>query len=197
MAEDSRARILALAVSAIDTGGEAAIRVNHLAAEAGVTPPVIYYHFGSRDGLVIAAQIERYARRPVNDIVWITQAVDACTSSDDLREVLVSTWKRIFADRGDSRWRRISALGSAWARPELAAAIAAAQDDLIVELVEVLEPCRERGWLRPGIDLVSAIAWQHSVVLGRVFVERGEQMSDVDEWDRLTLESLVRAFFGS
>ena len=56
----SRQRILALAIAAIDKGGEAAVRVNDIAAEAGVTVPTLYRQFGSRDGLVAAAQTQRF-----------------------------------------------------------------------------------------------------------------------------------------
>ncbi|MFM8303205.1 MAG: hypothetical protein ACKOA9_02720 [Actinomycetota bacterium] len=106
------------------------------------------------------------------------------------------TWTRSLARRAQSRWVRTSALGSADARPELEAAIAAAQDAIVTELVRILEPCRARGWLRPGIDLVSTVAWHHSLLVGRVHIERGQQMVDPDEWDRLTLDALVRGFFG-
>ncbi len=196
MSSNNRTRILDLAVTAVDVGGEAAIRVNDLAAEAGVTPPALYYHFGSRDGLVIAAQVERYTRRTFEDIARIGRAVEKCTSADELRSVLVITWTRSLAERAQNRWMRTSALGSAYARPELEAAIAKAQDDIVVGLSKILEPCRERGWFRPGIDLMSTIAWHHGVLISRVHIERGQKQVDPAEWDRLTLEALVHAFFG-
>jgi len=194
--EDTRTRILNLAIAAIDAGGEAAIRVNHLVAAAGVRPPVLYHYFGSRDGLVIAAQVERYSRRTMTDATVIREELAACTSRDELKTALVRIWTRIIAERVDSRWVRTSALGSAFARPELEAAILQAQDRIVAGLCEALEPGLARGWLRPGIDLVSAVAWQHSVLMGRVNVERGQTMVDTAEWDRLTIEAFVRAFFG-
>jgi AcrR family transcriptional regulator len=197
MASDNRDRILDLAVAAVDAGGEAAIRVNHICAEVGVTPPVLYYHFGSRDGLVAAAQVARYTRRTFDDIEQIGKAVARCTSSDELRTVLVAIWTRSLAERTQNRWVRTSAMGSAYARPELEADIAKAQDEIVAGLCRILEPCREQGWLRPGIDLVSTVAWHHSVLIGRVHIERGQKLVDPAEWDRLTLESLVHAFFGS
>ena len=197
MAEDNRAKILDLAVAAIDERGESAVRVNHIAEEAGVTPPVLYYHFGNRDGLVIAAQIERYTRRTEADITAIGRAVDRCQSSDDLRQALLITWTRSLAERSESRWRRTNVLGSAYARPELEAAVATAQDRIVEGLVEILEPCRNKGWLRLGIDLASTIAWHHSLLIGRVHIEHGVKVGDPNEWDRLTLDALVNAFFGS
>jgi AcrR family transcriptional regulator len=196
VADENRSRILDLAVAAIDEGGEASLRVAALVEEAGVTPPVLYYHFGSREGLVIAAQVERYTRQTRSDIAAIGKAVARCTSGDDLRKTLVITWTRSLAERAESRWRRISVVGSAYARPELSAAVAQAQDEIVTGLVEILGPCRDRGWLRAGIDLPSTVAWHHSVLIGRAFIEHGEHQVKADEWDRLTLDALVRAFFG-
>jgi AcrR family transcriptional regulator len=196
VAEDNRAKLLDLAVAAIDAGGEAALRVANIVDDAGVTPPVLYYHFGNREGLVVAAQVERYTRQTRSDIAATGRAVARCESADHLRATLVTTWKRSLAERSASRWRRTNVIGSAYARPELEAAVAQAQDEIVTGLVHILEPCRERGWLRAGIDLTSTIAWHHSVLIGRVFIEHGAQHVDPDEWDRLTIDALERAFFG-
>lgn len=196
MARDTRTRILELAVEAIDEGGEAAIRVNHIVAEAGVAPPAIYYYFGTRDGLVIAAQIERYLRQIRIDSTTLERDVARCESRDELRVVLRRMWTQLLTGRAEARRIRTNVIGSAFARPELATAIAAAQDETVAALVAIVEPCRARGWLRDGIDLVSFVAWQHSIVFARVLVENGEEQVDLDEWDRLTLESIERGFFG-
>lgn len=197
MVEDTRARILDLAVAAIDAGGEAALRLDPILDAVGLTPPTISYHFGNRDGLVIAAQIERYTRQTRTDTAAIGSAVAKCTTSDELRTTLRITWSRSLAQRSESRWRRISIVGSAYARPELAEAVAEAQDQIVTTLADILEPCRERGWLRPDIDLASTIAWHHSLLIGRVFMEHGQRRGDPAEWDRLTLDALDRAFFGA
>ena len=197
MADENRTKSLDLAIAAIDAGGEAAVRVNHIVEEAGVTPPVLYYHFGNRDGLVIAAQIERYSRQIRQDIEAIGQRVSQCQTREELQTALVDVWEKTLVGREESRWRRVSVVGSAFARPELEAEVLRAQDEIVAGLVAVLQPCNERGWLREGIDLPSAVAWQHGLLLSRVFIERGAQQGETDEWDQLTLESLQHAFFGS
>jgi AcrR family transcriptional regulator len=197
VADDNRSKILDLAIAAIDAGGEAAVRVNHIVEEAGVTPPVLYYHFGNRDGLVIAAQIERFSRQIRQDVEAIGKRVSQCQSRAELQTALVDVWEKTLAGREESRWRRVSVVGSAFARPELEAEVLRAQDEIVAGLVAVLQPCNERGWLRDGIDLPSAVAWQHGLLLSRVFIERGAQQGETDEWDQLTLEALQHAFFGS
>ncbi len=195
MAEDNRRKILDFAVAAIDAGGEAALRIHDVAAQAGITVPVIYHYFGNRDGLVIAAQVERYERKLVNDVSRMGRAVAECQTRDDLRTALRISWEYILARRAENRWRRINVVGSAYARAELEEAISRAQDEIVVALVAILDPCRDRGWLRAGIDLPSAIAWQHSILLSRTFIEHGALKGKSAEWDRLTLEALDRAFF--
>lgn len=52
---DARRRILAVAAKAIARDGISGLRVEEVAAAAGVSTPLLYYHFGSRPGLVNAA----------------------------------------------------------------------------------------------------------------------------------------------
>lgn len=196
MADDNRTKILDMAVDMIDAGGEAAIRVNHIVAAIGVTPPVLYHHFGSRDGLVIAAQVERYTREHMANVAEVARRVEQCGTQEELHETLVGIWSEILMRNSAVRWRRTNVFGSAYARPELEAAIARAQDEIITAFVELLEPFRERGWLREGIDLPSAVTWQYGLMSSRVFIEHGAESANPEEWDRLSLEAVERAFFG-
>ena len=83
-----RQRILELAISAIDEGGEAAVRVNDLATEAGVTVPTLYRHFGSRDGLVEAAQTYRFRKTQFVDGSVLAASLAKCKNQDELRKAL-------------------------------------------------------------------------------------------------------------
>ncbi len=54
-AKDSREAILEAAATMIAANGVRGFRVEKVAAEAGVSPPLLYYHFEDRQGLVKAA----------------------------------------------------------------------------------------------------------------------------------------------
>lgn len=196
MTSGTRARLLELAIEQIEAGGEASVRIDPVAAAAGVTMPVIYHHFGSRDGLVAAAQAERFARNLREDLEQFARAVAECTSAEELRAVFIRWWRRSFAERSTSRWRRINAIGSAYARPELAAAQARAQVEFLAGIVAVLEPFQARGWVRHDLDLTTAVAWQYGVQLSRAFLEHGVDGVDLDEWDRLSIGAFLDLAFG-
>jgi len=52
--EDVRNRLLCQAVKVFDRKGYAAASVREIAEAAGVTKPTLYYHFGSKEGLLLA-----------------------------------------------------------------------------------------------------------------------------------------------
>jgi AcrR family transcriptional regulator len=55
----ARERVLQAAIAIVEAEGEAPLRVDRVADMAGNTKPVTYHHFGDREGLIIAVQIER------------------------------------------------------------------------------------------------------------------------------------------
>ena len=110
--------------------------------------------------------------------------------------MLIGIWRGIFSGRRDSRWVRINAIGSSYARPELMQALFCAQDEFLTAVAAALGPAAESGWLRPGLDIRNAVAWQHGLLLSRVFLEHGSTAADLDEWDDMSLRHLVAEFFG-
>ncbi len=65
--------IFIAAVDLIAAGGVGNATIKTLCERAGVTPPAIYYHFGSKDGLV-AAVVEDAARRWLDALVSVVRA---------------------------------------------------------------------------------------------------------------------------
>ncbi|MEZ5409844.1 MAG: helix-turn-helix domain-containing protein [Acidimicrobiales bacterium] len=55
-----RERLLAAAMALFPQSGFAATTVEDLVSTAGVTPPVLYHHFGTKAGLYVAAAEETY-----------------------------------------------------------------------------------------------------------------------------------------
>jgi AcrR family transcriptional regulator len=66
--EHVRTRLLNAAVRVFDRKGYTAASVREVAAMAGVTKPAVYYHFGSKEGLLVAIlrQAERQLSRTLD-----------------------------------------------------------------------------------------------------------------------------------
>lgn len=188
--------ILELAISVIDERGEAGIRVQELSDEVGVAITTLYRFFGSRDGLIEAAQTERYRRQLLNDVERLSIGMDLCRDADDFRMVLDRTLERMLSpELRDQRLRRINALGSAQSRPALLHALAVAQDEVNRATAEVLEEARSQGWIRDDIDLPSFAAWLAGLMCGRVLLELGPTSADGDQWNELTTRAVHAMLF--
>jgi AcrR family transcriptional regulator len=192
-----RQRILELAVSAIDEGGEAAVRVNDLAAEAGVTVPTLYRHFGSRDGLVEAAQTYRFRKTQFVDSSVLAASLAKCKNQDELRKALRKELLTHFdTDRWVLRQVRLNALGAGYARPELAASLALAQKQGAMGIAEMLLPFQKKGWIRKDIDLLATVYWFMGQILGRVLIEMGDDPVSQKKWNDVSLEGIMAVIFG-
>jgi AcrR family transcriptional regulator len=192
-----RQRILELAVSAIDEGGEAAVRVNDLAAEAGVTVPTLYRHFGSRDGLVEAAQTYRFRKTQFVDGSVFAASLAKCKNQDELRKALRKELLTHFdIDRWELRQVRLNALGAGYARPELAASLALAQKQGAMGIAAMLLPFQKKGWIRQDIDLPATVYWFMGQILGRVLIEMGDHPVSQKKWNDVSLEGIMAVIFG-
>jgi AcrR family transcriptional regulator len=184
-------------IDAIDSGGEEAIRVNDIAADAGVTVPTLYRHFGSRDGLVEAAQTYRFRKTQFVDSSVLAASLAKCKNRDDLQKALRKELLSHFdTDRWELRQVRLNALGSGYARPELTASLALAQKQGAMGIVEMLQPFQQKGWIRKDIDLAATVYWFMGQILGRVLIEMGDNPVSQKKWNDISLEGIMAVIFG-
>ena len=192
-----RQQILDLAIQAIDMGGEAAIRVNDIATQAGVTVPTLYRHFGNRDGLVEAAQTQRFRETQFVDSSIFAASLAKCKSKDDLRKAIRKELLTHFdEDRWELRQVRLNALGAGYARPELSASLALAQKQGAMGITEMLLPFQKMGWIRKDVDLLATVYWFMGQILGRVLIEMGDNPVSQKKWNEISLEGILAVIFG-
>ena len=190
--ENTRAYILRLAVEALERGGEAAVKAKEICREADIAVTSLYHYFGSRDGLVIAAQVKRYTDS-IQDVygAW-DQAVRSCKSQDDLRNVITVMLDLVMKpEREHARMIRLNVLGSSYARPELRTAIVAQQEEMFAAQAETLDWAKAQGWMRPEIDSKALTAWHVGVVTGLTLLELGPTSVDKDAWRDIYLNALL------
>ena len=114
-------KILDEAIRIIEANGEAGLRVHDIEVAVDVTPPSIYHFFGSRDGLVSAAQAERLVRSFAEFNAVSDSILSGVSSRAELREAVRNILTMIYdPSRSLPRQQRLFALGSAEGRPELA-----------------------------------------------------------------------------
>lgn len=181
----------------MEVGGEAAVRVDVVTEQVGVTKPSLYHFFGDRDGLVTAAYAEMYRRSLLHGLHEFHDAVVVAATPEEYRSVVEHTVGSFRgADGVRRRAIRANVIGSAVTRPELQKAIADINRTEASILGRALEIGVKRGWLTLRHDPLAAAYWWWGVVNGRHLVEI-DDLIDSDMWDGVALDAIERLLFGS
>ena len=189
--------LLRCVVKMIDEHGEASVRIGEIAKETHASPSSIYHYFGSREGIIAEAQVERYARS-LNSYADLYEAKLAGVSSrEGLKELVLSMNDQSYSPAwAPHRLARVNAVGSALGRPELQRKIAIIQEEAVVRWRELFRGSQERGWIRQDLDLKAFCAWALGNSFGRVLVELGDTSVDREEWNRISELAVLATLFG-
>lgn len=188
--------MLEAAIDIIETDGEAGVRVDVVADAAGVAKPTLYHFFKNRDGLIVAAQAERYRRSILYGFPTVGELVRACRSREEFTAVLRNLIRSFGLDEGKRRRRvRIQVLGSAASRPLLRAEIEAVETEAADEFARVFGIAQQRGWISAEVDLAIVAWWWFGVILGRHVVDSVLDEEQSDKWTDITLRALTAVIF--
>ena len=191
MSNTSRERLLEAAIDVIELHGESAVRVDEIALKAEVAKPSLYHFYGNREGLIAAAQAERYRRSLLVGYDDIRVELERCTNREEWY-ALVTIWIRTFAkpDAAQRRAMRLDVLGSSVARPALREAIIAANDAARIQLEQFIDHARARGWTLVGTDVATAdvAMWLHGLWNGRYLVDITDDADRISGWDSVTTQ---------
>lgn len=139
-AVDSRTAILGAAARTIARRGVRGLRVEEVAAEAGVSAPLLYYHFESRSGLVKAALEAASEQAPSSALRH--EAPEGLSGYEALEAALL-------AELGDEEGVRENAV--VWGEVSASAVF---DEDLRGDVARVTETWREEvtAGIRAGVD---------------------------------------------
>lgn len=191
-------KILDEAIRIIEANGEAGLRVHDIEVAVEVTPPSIYHFFGSREGLVSAAQAERLVRSFAEFNAVSASILRGVSSRAELRNAFLNILTMIYdPSRSLARQQRLFALGSVEGRPELAVVLGEAARGFLRQLAESFQVFKDIGWTRPDLDLEAFIQWLAGQILGRIYIEIGCEPAPNPAWDAISIDAVMFVAFGS
>lgn len=191
-------RILAVAVAIIDTTGESSLRIADVMRDAEVQAPMIYRHFGDREGLVQSAHLARAIDALGGDIgvfeLAAARAQDAQSFEAAFMDLMATLCGPEFATM---RRKRLEVVGSALARPLLRERVAELRDLLVARSTEILLRAQRAGWIRCDLDVGAFVEWGIGSTFGLASVEQLSAEPDIAEaWLRIQLEAVSSVLFG-
>jgi AcrR family transcriptional regulator len=178
---DGRERLLLAAVRHLETHGEADLRVTEIAEQADVVIGLIRHHFGSRDGLVAAAQQRRVEGAAREDLAGIRTVLGTIKSPDDLLvQFDLLTRQVVDRSRAEVRLSRFAAIAAAHGRPDAQQAIGGALGDLLDDFAALVREAQENGIVRRDLDARAIVTFIQAYSLGLIVHDLDPQAPEAD-----------------
>jgi len=193
---DTPQRLLAEAVRVINEHGEVAIHIRDIAAACGVTSPIVYKAFNSREGLIVAAQTERYISSWRETALEIPPLIAKATTVEELKNIMAQSIRQILGpDRFVHRRIRHEVLGSLVHQPELERAVVEQLRNMRNLFADAFRVAQQRGLIRQDIDPGVAFMWYIGQIEGRFMIEIDPDGIDQEAWNKLFLDAVFFSLF--
>lgn len=184
----TRERLLEAAIEVIEAEGEVGVRVDRVAEMANITKPSLYHFFGDREGLIIAAQAERFRRNLLFGLDEFREATRLCTTSEEFLDLVSSVIREFVREEGMIRRAfRIEVLGSAVSRPMLREKIRIAMWEHTQLLGGIVRQAQEQGLVSKKFQANMIASWWAGLMLSRHTIEIDPDRYDAAEWDEITI----------
>lgn len=179
--EATRSRLLAVAVDALEAGGEQAVKVREIASAMGVSVGAVYHHFQNREDLIVAARIAQFEGAITGDLDAIRAVVERAETVDELRAgVHFLTRAAHSGARAEYRRLRAEVAGVARHNPDLRAALGRVQNECTTALTEIVELAQRKGLGNQALDARSVATFVQAISLGLVL----DDVNVVEPMDR-------------
>jgi AcrR family transcriptional regulator len=165
-------KLIDVTVEMIDAHGEVSVRVQDVVAAAGVQIPVLYRHFGNREGLIQAAHVRRMQNELASLLAAGHERAVLAKNRDEFLQTFDHLLDVLFGPaRAEARFRRLSVVGSGYGRPEMEAVLVELQQEASGRLEELLKPAQDQGWIPATLVLPTFIAWLTGLSMSQTLID--------------------------
>jgi AcrR family transcriptional regulator len=120
---------------------------------SGVSQGSLSHHFRTRDGLIAAANVERYARSCASDAAFLARFEGAVDAPEPFAQVMLGLIDDVLTpERREARWMRIAAVAAGLGDDELRASLRQSFTALIDRMTALVSEGRDHGMFHPDID---------------------------------------------
>ena len=190
----TRQRLIDIALIELDKNGLSGFDLDDLLAKSKISKGSLYHHFGSKNGLITAAEVHlllatyEQGNRLLRLLVENTKNADEFASH---MELMVRTATN--DESQESRRRRVRAIALAQHNPTLAEKIRMSQIEGSAYLADTMQIAVDKGWLRPDINVRAFSYWQQGMFFGHKLLDISGEDDLEEPWNEIAIIAL-RAF---
>lgn len=171
------------AIKELEKYGSVQFNLDRVLRQSGVSRGSVYHHFGSRDGLISALEMELSLSKMLEELSVIRQLVEAATTKKEMLDTFA-----IGFTTGDSvaarqrRIRRIASIAASEKNRALTTALRDAQIAGTAEFAKILTLAEQKGFVRLASTPEGTAYLLQSMLLGRILVDLSNSQEMQDAW---------------
>jgi AcrR family transcriptional regulator len=187
-------RILDHARRELDEVGPVKFNIMRVIEESGVSKSSVYHHFGGRDGVISAVEVQRLIDERVANNALLAQILASVNSGEECLDVIEAGLLLASNAPGrKNRSRRIAVVAAAQHIPVLTESLAEESRIADIALTEVLTGARDRGLIDPTESLEDIARYISSMFIGRSALDTYQSEEFDAAWIRMSM-GVLRGF---
>lgn len=184
----TRQRLIDLALIELDANGLTGFDLDDLLAKSKISKGSLYHHFGSKNGLIIAAEIHLLLETYDQGNQLFRLLTENARNIDEFAshlELMVRTATDTQSE--ESRRRRVRALSLAQHNPALTEKIRKSQIEGSNYLANTMQIAVDKGWLRPDINVRAFSYFQQAVFFGHKLLDISGEDDLKEPWNDIAI----------
>jgi len=190
-------KLLEVTINELDRVGLAEIDVESLLSKSKISKGSLYHHFGSKNGLLAAAEAKQFMRHLKREGETFRKLIEDCTTKQQFVELVAAVMRVTRLESNlDFRKKRVRAIAMSFNDEKLAQVLKNAQIEVTHYLAGSFQLAKDRGWVKPDTDLTALAYWIQGVFIGHIMLDITGQTEHEDGWSEvafLALQSFLAA----
>ena len=184
-------KLLEVTISELDRVGLAEIDLDSLLRKSKISKGSLYHHFGSKNGLLAAAEAQQYMKYLRREGETFRRLIENCETKQKFVDLVAGVMKITRLESNlDFRKKRVRAIAMSFNDETLAQVLRNAQIDVTQYLAGSFQIAKNRGWVKPDTDLMALSYWIQGVFIGHIMLDITEQTEHEEAWSEVAFQAL-------
>jgi AcrR family transcriptional regulator len=191
------AKLIEFAAKELDKVGPAKFDIDSVLRKSKISKGSLYHHFGSKNGLLVAVETQQFIKYLDEQNTLLRNLVETRKSASDFLTLMTRVMEISgLPENRDLRKKRIRAIAVAAHDRDLSEFIKTEQIKGSLYLAQTLQIAKDRGWIKPDVDLLAASYWIQGLFMGHIMLDI-TGIKDLDKaWNSIAVDA-IRSFINA
>ena len=191
------AKLIEFASKELDRVGAVKFDIDSVLRKSKISKGSLYHHFGSKNGLLVAVETQQFIKYLDEQNTLLRNLVETRKSASDFLTLMTRVMEISgLPENRDLRKKRIRAIAVAAHDRDLSEFIKTEQIKGSLYLAQTLQIAKDRGWIKPDVDVLAASYWIQGLFMGHIMLDITE-IKDLDKaWNSIAVDA-IRSFINA